>query len=218
MVALAARRAGGELGRETGGEQQLQAEGERAPALARWLAAARALVEQRERAAQQVEHARMGLGGLEQAPDSVARARGRVERARVGAQARVGVDRVRAGHRQELAAAFVQLEPQAEEGLEPPAEAARRAAHALGDRADVAAIERVQAQDAIGLAVADRAQHDRLGLDGSSGHRNMVIDRSDVSWKRRIAGATRAASPAAARAYAPPRPPKPRQRSRSSWT
>ena len=68
------------------------------------------LVEQRELAAQQVEHARVRLGGLEQAPDRVARARRRVERARVAAQPRVRVDGLRAGHRQQLAAPFVQLD------------------------------------------------------------------------------------------------------------
>ncbi len=46
-------------------------------------------VEQRQLAAQQVEHARVRLGGLEQPPHRVARARRRVQRARVAAQARV---------------------------------------------------------------------------------------------------------------------------------
>ena len=58
---------------------------------------------------------------------------------------------------------------QPEERLQAPAEAAARAAHALGDRAHPPARRRVQVQDAIGLAVAHRAQHDRLGLD-RSGH------------------------------------------------
>ena len=68
------------------------------------------LVEQRELAAQQVEDAGMGLGGLEQPPDRVARPRSRVQRAGVPAQARVRVDRLRARHRQQLAAALVQLD------------------------------------------------------------------------------------------------------------
>src|SRR5947208_3120495 len=54
------------------------------------------------------------------------------------------------------------------EWLQPPPEARGRPAHALGDRADPPAIGGVQVQDPVGLRVADRAQHDRLGLVGSA--------------------------------------------------
>ena len=112
----------------------------------------------------------MGLGGLEQPPDRVARARGGVQRAGVAAQAR---------RRPSTVCAPVTVSssprpscssmPQAEERLQAPPEAAARAAHALGDRAHPPPMGRVQVQDAVGLAVAHRAQHDRLGLDWS-GH------------------------------------------------
>ena len=78
------------------------------------------------------------------------------------AQARVAVDRLGARDREQLAAALVEHEVEAEERLEPAAEAAARAPHALGDRADPAAVRGVEVQDPVGLAVADRAQHDRL--------------------------------------------------------
>src|SRR5207244_5268376 len=96
-------------------------------------------------------------------------------------QAGVGVDGLRARDRQQLAAPFVQLDAQAEERLEPAAEAAARAPDALRDRADAPASGRIQVQDAIGLAVADRAQHDRLRLDSTHGHDRMFVDRSDSS-------------------------------------
>ena len=76
--------------------------------------------------AQQVEHPRVWLAGLEQAADRVAGARGAVQRAGVPAQAWVGVDRLRAGDRQQLAAPLVQVHPQAEERLQTAPEAAAR--------------------------------------------------------------------------------------------
>ena len=139
----------------------------------------------------------MGLGGLEQPPDRVARARGGIQRTGVGAQARVRLDGLRAGDRQQLAAALVQIELQPEERLQPPAEAAARATHPLGDRAHPSPLGRVQVQDAVGLAVAQRAQHDRLGLD-RSGHR---------SFESRLAsGAPFARLPVAHSPLAPARP------------
>ena len=71
-----------------------------------------------------------------------------------------------AGDGQQLAAPLVQLDVQPEERLEPTAEAAAGTTHPLGDRAQAPAMGCVQVQDAIGLAVADRAQHDRFGLQG----------------------------------------------------
>ncbi len=142
--------------------------------------APRVLVEQRQLAAQQVEHAGVRLRGLEQPPHRVARARRRVQAARVTAQARVAIDRLRAGDRQQLAPAFVQLDVQAEERLQAPAEAAARAPHALRDRAHAPALRRVQVQDAVRLAVAHRAQHHRFGLHSSACHGAMVIDTPDA--------------------------------------
>ena len=112
----------------------------------------------------------MRLGGLEQPPDRVARPCCGIERAGVATQARVPVDRLRAGDRQQLPASFVQLDPQAEEGLKAPAEAAARAPHPLCDRAHPPAVRCVQMQDAIRLAVAHRSQNHRLRLHRSALH------------------------------------------------
>ena len=78
----------------------------------------------------------------------------------------MGVDGVDAGDGVQVAAPLVQDQPDLQEGLEPGAEAAAGATRTLGDRAQPPVIGRVQVEDPIGLAVADRAQHDRLGLQG----------------------------------------------------
>ena len=144
---------------------------------ASWLACparAGSAVEQRELVAEQVVDAGMRLGGVEQAPDRVARARGGVERAAVLAQARIARDGLGRGHGEQVAAPLVQDEVEAEERLEPAAEAAARAAHALGDRAHLAALRGIQVQDAVGLAVAQRAQDDALDLH-RAGHDTPAI-------------------------------------------
>ena len=77
VLALPARRAGGELGREARRQQQLEAEGERVGA-----ARPRGLgVEQRELVGEQVVDAGVRVAVVEQPADRVARARGGVERA-----------------------------------------------------------------------------------------------------------------------------------------
>ncbi len=100
----------------------------------------------------------------------------RVERLGMVAQLAVGGDRVDPGYRRELAASLVQHNPHMEERLEPGPEAASRTPHALCDRADPAAIGGVQMDDPIGLAVADRAQHNRLRLQ-RAGHRFLPSER-----------------------------------------
>ncbi len=122
------------------------------------------LVQEGELAAQQVKDRRVGLGGLEQAPHGVARARGAIECLCVAPQPRVGIDGVGAGHRQQLPAALVELQLQAEERLQTSPEPASGPPHALGDRAQPAPMEGVHVQDAVGLPVSHRAQHHRLGL------------------------------------------------------
>ena len=104
VLALAAARAGGELRREAGGQQQLEPERERvgarrAPGIG---------VEQRELVGEQVVDAAVRVAVVEQPPDRVARARRAVERAAVLAQPRMAVDRLRARHRQQVAAALVE--------------------------------------------------------------------------------------------------------------
>ncbi len=66
--------------------------------------------------------------GVEQAQHRVAGAGAGVERRPGGAQARVAVERRDAGHGEQLAAAFVQDQVEAEERLQPPAEARLRLA------------------------------------------------------------------------------------------
>jgi hypothetical protein len=161
-------------------EQQLQPEGE----LVGRAAAGRIGVQQRELVGEQVVGGRVGVALLEQARDGVARPRRRVEGAAVGAQARVGGAGLRAGHGEHVAAALVEHEVQTEERLEPAPEAAARLARPLGDRRQPAAAGRVEVQHAVTLAVADRAQHDRLGLEraGHQGRRRSgcgLADRMD---------------------------------------
>ena len=155
---LAARRAGGELRREAGGQQQLEAEGERVGAGG----AGGLAVEQRELVGEQVVDAGVRVAVVEHARHGLAGAGGAVERAGVLAQARVGGDRLGAGDGQQLAAALVEHEVEPEERLQPAAEARARAAHALGDRADSAAIRGIEVQDAVGLSVAEAAEDDAL--------------------------------------------------------
>ena len=165
VVGLAARRARGELRREAGGEQQLEPERE----LVGVRGLLRPRIEQRELVAEEREHAGMRLGRGEQARDGVAHAGRGIERGGVLAQARMAGDRLGARDGHEVALAVVEHHMQAEIRLEPTAEAAARAPHALRDRADASAMRRVEMQDPVGLAVAHRAQDDRLGLD-RAGH------------------------------------------------
>ena len=83
----------------------------------------------------------------------------------------VRAEELDAGDRVQLARALVEHQLDVAERLEPGAEARLRLADALGDRADPAAIERVEVEHTVGLAEAERAQHDRLGLVGAAGHR-----------------------------------------------
>ena len=80
------------------------------------------------------------------------------------AQAREPGDGLRARDRQQLAAPLVEHQVEAEERLQAPAEPAARPPHALRDRADPAAARRVEVQDAVGLSVADRAEHYGFGF------------------------------------------------------
>jgi hypothetical protein len=121
-------------------------------------------VDERQLVGQEVVDPRMRVAVIEHARDGLAGAGCGVQRAPVLAQARVGLDGLGRGHGVEVAATHVQHQPQAEERLDAPAEARLGAAHALGDRADAPVVGRVEVQDAVGLAVADRSQHDRVGL------------------------------------------------------
>ena len=175
VLRLAAVGAGGELRREAGDQGQLEAEGERdfeadRPRLAR-------LVEQREITAEQVVGGQVGLGRVEQAQDGVAGAGAAADRGAVGAQPRVAVDGGDAGHRHQVTAPFVEDEVDAEERLQPPAEAGFRLAGALCDRPEAAQRRRVEVQDPIGLPVSDAPQDNCLRLDRGSRHQDKCAGR-----------------------------------------
>jgi hypothetical protein len=95
------------------------------------------------------------VGGLEH---DVA---GGVQRVVLGDRARVRAEGLHLRHGVEVAAGR-QLEVDVHERLEPGAEAARRAPHALADRAHLPVLARQQGDDAVGLAQLLGAQHDRL--------------------------------------------------------
>ena len=76
---------------------------------------------------------------------------------------RVGADEGRAGHGRELSAAVMEHELDMRQGLEAAAEAGSCLARALCDRADTAAVRRVEVEDAVGLCVPERAQDNCLG-------------------------------------------------------
>ena len=64
----------------------------------------------------------------------------------------------------------VEQELDVRERLQPPAEARLRLPDALRDGADAAPVGRVEVEHAVGLAEADRAEHDGLGRVGAAGH------------------------------------------------
>src|SRR5215218_4725178 len=96
---------------------------------------------------------------------------------------------MRARDHVQLAAALAQNELDVAERLEARAKARARLAGALGDRPDAPAAEREEMEDPVCLAVADRAQHDRLGLPCGGGHGSSVETRPVAPrWKLRTAG------------------------------
>jgi len=159
VLGLPACGAGLELGRQAGGQQQLEPEGELVGRRRR----ARVGVEQGKLVGQEVVDAGMGIPRLEQPIDRIAAPRRRVEGTRVLAQPGVAGERLGAGDRAQLRTALVEHDPQAEEGLQTPPEPRPRPAHALGDRAQASVARGVEVKHPVGLAVADGAQHDGLG-------------------------------------------------------
>ena len=139
VLGLAAGGAAGQLGREAGCEQELQAEGERLrPARLLGL-----LVKQRQLVAEQVVGGRVGVGGVEQPQDRLAGLGAALERGAVLAQGSVGSNGVGLADRAELSAALMQHELHAAERLEAASEARFHPPHALGHGAHAAAVGRV---------------------------------------------------------------------------
>src|SRR5665647_1510610 len=79
-------------------------------------------------------------------------------------------DELGAGDGLEVAGALVEHQGGVRERLEARAEARLRLPDALGDRADTAAVERVEVEHAVGLAEPERPEDDGLGLVGAGGH------------------------------------------------
>ena len=161
MLALATRRAGRELRCEARGQEQLEPEGERLRPGGR----GGLVVEDPQLAAEQVVRGGIGLLRVEQAEDRVAGLGRALDGVAALPQRGMRVDGLRRGDGVELTAALVEDQVDAEERLEPAAESRLDAPHALRDRAYPAALAAVEVKDPIGLSVADRAQHDRLGLE-----------------------------------------------------
>ena len=69
----------------------------------------------------------------------------------------------------QITAALVQDDADVQEGLKPSPEAAAGPPGAAGDRPQTPVVGRVQMQDPVGFAIANRAEHDRLGLQ-RAGH------------------------------------------------
>jgi glutaredoxin 3 len=171
VLALAAACAAGELGCEAGGQQQFQAEGERVGAAG----AVGFAVEQGELVGEQVVDARVGVAVVEDAGDGLAGAGGAVQRCAMFAQARVGGDGLGRGDGQEVAAALIEDELEPEERFEAPAEARAGFADTLGDGAQAPAGRRVEVQNPVGLAVAERAEDDAFGFY-RSGYRTILSE------------------------------------------
>ena len=144
--------------------EQLQLEGERERVERGPLRRVRRLVEQVEEARQRGERALVRLLLGEQAQHRLGADQAGGEPVVVVACRLVRPDELDAGDRLQLAGALMEHELDVRERLEPAAEAGRRLADTLRNGSDAAALERVQVEDAVGLAEADRPEHDGLGL------------------------------------------------------
>ena len=128
----------------------------------------RLLVQHGQGATEQIENLGVRLARVEDAAERITGSRSAAQSLLVGAQRRVGANGLCAGDGHQIAAPLVQLKVEAEERLKPATEATLRTPHAFRDRAYLPAHRRVDVENPIGLAVAHRAQHDGLGLDGAS--------------------------------------------------
>ena len=167
LAALRAARDVREVAREP---QQLELEGERERLVRRAGGGRLRVVEQVEEARQRGERARVPLLLAEEAEHRLRADEARAEPVRVLARRVVRADQLDARDRLELAASLVEHELDVRQRLQARAEARRRLADPLGDGADPAALERVEVQDAVGLAEPERPEHDRLGLVRPAGH------------------------------------------------
>ena len=154
-------------------ELQLEREGEcvdRRP-----LRDLRRLVEQIEEARQRGERSLVSLLLGEEPEHRLGADQADAEAVEVGACRLVGSDELDARDRLELARALVEHQLDVRERLEPPSEARLRLPNALGDGPDPAAVARVEVEHPVGLAEANRPEHDGLGLVGAPGHVHVTL-------------------------------------------
>ena len=190
--------------------RKASADGARARRRRRPSGARRALVEQRQVAAEQVVGGAVRLGRVEQPQHGVAgRARRRRSPGRRSA-GRVAVDGRGAGHRAEVAAALVQHQVEPEERLQPAAEARLRPPRALRDRVHPPALGACRGGGSGRPRRSGCCAARPLGLE-ASGHgipRRTDDDRSGGPGPPRLAGVAR--RPARDRRRGSPRrPPSP---------
>jgi len=154
-------------------ELQLEREGEcvdRRP-----LRGLRGLVEQIEEARQRREGPLVPLLLGEEPEHRLGADQADAEAVEVGACRLVGSDELDARDRLELARALVEHQLDVRKRLEPSSEARLRLPHAFGDGPDSAAVARVEVEHPVGLAEANRPEHDGLGLVGAPGHVHVTL-------------------------------------------
>jgi glutaredoxin 3 len=90
-------------------------------------------------------------------------------------QARVGGEGLDRGHGEQIAAALIEHEVEAEERFEAAPEARARLANPFGNRAQSAPIRGIQMEDPVRFAVSDRAEDDSFRLH-RSGYRTILSE------------------------------------------
>ena len=150
-------------------------------------------VEQGQLAAEEIEDAGVGLGRLEQPPDGVAGAGGAVEgawrlaRRWAWASSVCAPVTVSSSPRPSWSSRF-----SLKKGSSRPPKRLRARRTPLAIAPSAAPVRGVEVQDAIGLAVADRAQHDGFGLQGPGieGASLGGLDRVLGPWAAHLASRT----------------------------
>jgi glutaredoxin 3 len=162
---FAAPRTARQLGHDPSRQEQLQTKGE---AVLR-AGMDRVGAQQRELVDEQPEHLGVGLAALEQAANRVAGSRSRIERGGALTQQSMDGNRIRTRDGVEVAPPLMQHHPDVKERLEPRSEPAPGPPDTLRNRPEAPVMGRIQVQDPVRLAVADRAQHDCFGFQ-RAGH------------------------------------------------
>src|SRR6266542_302455 len=133
------------------------------------------VVQQVEEAGQRLEGARACLLLVEEAEHRLRTHEPDAEPVRILANRRMRMDEVGARLGRKLPGALVQNELHVAQGLQPPAETRARLADTLRHRPDAAPGEGVEVEHAVGLAEPERAEDDRLGLEGASRHGSSLV-------------------------------------------